>query len=125
MKLLRVSENLGGTVREKCIGIEKVHRQKPKDPKKIYFFMGIFYVFSRTSPARDITSQKTKHKSWTWKSMGNELAEKTLNYRDDVLRDGPDFLGSCEWKTASECSHSYPWLCALDTVDGVGEKNIY
>ena len=56
--------------------------------------------------------------------MGDQLAEKNSDYRDDLLRDDPRLLVTLKPWTISECDRPDSWLHTFDNVDGVDEETI-
>ena len=64
-----------------------------KGPQEsLFFFAGLFYVFTRTDPGRDIGNQGAQCPRRTRKGLGNIMAEKTRYHRDNILRDDPRVL---------------------------------
>ena len=56
--------------------------------------------------------------------MGNLVAEKTWNHRDDVLRDDSRIFFTWEFISFLECDGADAWLYSFHTLDGVDAKYI-
>ena len=92
--------------------------------ESLFFFAGLFYVFTRTTPSRDISNQRAQCPSRNWKSLGNFMATPNWHHYYHLLRDDSRLLSTWQWETISQCYHPDPWLYAFNSLDGTSKKFI-
>ncbi len=116
-------ENLGGTVG--LIIDSWLWIVNYLTPRKFIFFVGLFYVYTRTAPSRNLIHQRAQCPSRTRKSLGNFLATKDWHHRHNIFCYDTCLLGTGKRETILKCPHPNSRIWTFNTINGVGEETIY